>query len=366
MRSMVPRIAVLLVLSLSIMGQNPSSNSTGQAPIKKVVVEEDEANPKGTPDETRGQDEASSEANSVQNPSPSQQKKRGHTPPVEHNHTVQPVASAETRSASSEVARRPLDRWLQAYIILTGILVLVGLGALIVVSRQLSEMKQARKQTDALIRSALVHSSGMREAAEQTDRLIQQAIEQSNTAAEQARAANMAACAAKTSAESFAQFADASMQNIHVAREAMQLEQRAWIFVTETRVNDLQVGKPLDVLLGVKNTGRTLARNVQIAMQIDPLPKGHAPEPKLDRAENRGTIPPNGTLMLHISRGRSLPEGLTEEGLQAIRRGELVVWIYGTIHYEDVFESRQATMFCYTLQPDGKTFHAADVYNDAT
>ena len=366
MRSMLLRIVVLLVVSLTMMGQNPSSAPAGRSPVKKVLVEEDEANPRVAQNEDKEQVDSSSVTNPVQNTTPPQQKKRVHSAPIEHNHTVQPGPATETRAGNPEVAQRPLNRWFQPSLILAGALGVIGLCVLAVVSRQLFEMKQARKQTDALVRSALVQSSALRAAADQTDRLIQQAIEQSNTAAEQARAANMAACAAKTSAERFGQLADFSMENVHRTRQAMQLEQRAWIFVTETRVSDFQVGRPLNIALAVKNTGRTLARNVQIAVQIDPLPKGHAPEPKLDRAETRGTIPPNGTLLIDISRGRNHPEGLTEEGLQAIQRGELVVWVYGTIHYDDVFETRQATMFCYMLQPDGKTFHAADIYNDAT
>ena len=365
MRSMVLRIVVLLVVSLTMMGQNPSSAPASHTPVKKVVVEEDQANPTSVQNEDKEQVNPPSVVNPTQDATPPQ-KKHVHTTPIEHSHTVQSAAPAETRPANTEITPPPLDRWFQPSLILAVVLGVIGLCVLAVVSRQLSEMKQARKQTDALVRSALMQSSALRAAADQTDQLIQQAIEQSHTAAEQARAANMAACAAKTSAERFGQLADFSMENVPMTRQAMQLEQRAWIFVTETRVSDFQVGKPLNIVLAVKNTGRTLARNVQIAVQIDPLPKGHVPEPKLDRAETRGTVPPNGTLLIDISRGRNHPEGLTEEGLQAIQRGELVVWVYGTIHYDDVFETRQATMFCYMLQPDGKTFHAADIYNDAT
>jgi hypothetical protein len=192
---------------------------------------------------------------------------------------------------------------------------------------KLREMKEARTQTDALIKRAFQQSTVMREAAGQTDRLIEQAIDQVNTAAEQARAANMAACAAKTSSESFAQIAGSSMHSLQLAQQAMHLEQRAWIFVTETRIGEVQPGKPLSLALGFNNTGRTPAKNVQIAAHIEPLPKGHAPEPKLKKSESRGIIPANGALLLTVSRGHNHGDGLTEPGLQAILSGELVVWI---------------------------------------
>ena len=58
-----------------------------------------------------------------------------------------------------------------------------------------------------------------------------------------------------------------SQRSIQQAQEAMHLEQRAWVFVTETRASKLQVGQPLNITIGFKNTGRTPARNVQIALR---------------------------------------------------------------------------------------------------
>src|SRR5262249_11412154 len=102
--------------------------------------------------------------------------------------------------------------------IFTAALGLMGLSGLGLVRRQLREMKEARKQTDSLIKRAIEQSSALTDSAEQTDRLIEQAIQQSNTAAEQARAANMAACAAKPSAESFGQIAGTSAQSLQFAQ----------------------------------------------------------------------------------------------------------------------------------------------------
>jgi hypothetical protein len=71
-------------------------------------------------------------------------------------------------------------------------------------------------------------------------------------------------------------------------------------------------------------------------------------------------------VFVSIGNGRSSGEGLTQQELQAISSGDLVVWVYGTLTYDDVFEVRQATMFCYRLQPDGRTFAVAEIYNEAT
>src|SRR5215813_9288090 len=342
MRSMV----VTLILALCFTGtiQRPSASPTPESPPTKQTIQ-DESNPS----------------------SPAQQKKHAKPAPVELNHTAPANPPAEEKTApATQTSKPPLDRWFLVYVIFTAALGLMGLSGLGLVYRQLREMTEARKQTDSLIKRAIEQSSALTDSAEQTDRLIQQAIQQSNTAAEQARTANMAACAAKTSAESFGQIAGTSAQSLQFAQETMRLEQRAWVFVTETRVSDLHAGKPLGIVVGFKNTGRTPAKNVQIANCIEVLPKGQVPEPNLEKTQSRGIIPPNGTLFVTIGAGRKNAEGVTDRGLRGIMSGELVVWVYGTTTYEDVFENRQATMFCYMLQPDGKTFGAADMYNDAT
>jgi len=359
------RIAAVFALSISVMAQAPASNGT------PPVSPGNSASQAGN----GGQSTPPASASSAATPSQpeSQTRKRSHPTPAS-NHVPAagtPNAAASptptnTQSGLSSITRQPVERWIQIYVGLTAVLALVALGALGVMRRQLREMKEARRQTDALIKRAIEQSSAMREAAEQTDRLIEQAIEQANHAAEQAKAANMAACAAKTSSENFAEVAHSSVQNIQLAQQAMHLEQRAWLFVTETRASELQVGQPLSITVVFKNTGRTPAKNVQISTHLEPLPKGQAPEPKLEKMQNRGAIPPNGTAFVTISTGRKHAEGVTEQGLKAITSGELVIWVYGTITYEDIFETRQATMFCYMLHPDGRTFAAAEVYNDAT
>ena len=341
------RIAFVLAISITLMAQGTPSTTPAAS---QTEIKEQQSAPATVP------------------AAPTQNKKHIRSAPAAAaTPNVQANANQESSSPTlSSIAKQPLERWIQIYVALSGLLALIALGALFVMRRQLSEMRDGRRQTDALIKRAIEQASALQDFSDKTDRLVEQAIEQANTAAEQARAANMAACAAKSSSENFAQVANSSVQSIQLAQEAMRLEQRAWVFVTETKASKLQVGQPLSISIGFKNTGRTPARNVQIAAHLEPLPKGQAPEPKLDKPQSRGVIPPNGTLFLAISTGRKHAEGVTEQGLEAITSGELVIWLYGTITYEDIFETRQATMFCYMLHPDGKTFAAAEVYNDAT
>ena len=351
--------ALTLALCLTFASQGSSS-----VPTNSASPGQNQAAPTSSQEGSKDQGRSPAAPPGVSSP---QKKHARVAPTMERNNPQPPPAAAENKNPPvNEATPHLLDRWFQAYVLITGLMVLVGLSGLGVVRRQLREMKEARKQTDSLLKRAIEQSSALNDAAEQTDRLIEQAIQQANTAAEQAKAANLAACAAKTSSENFAEVAQTSVQSIHLAQDAMRLERRAWVFVTETRVGELQAGKPLSIIIGFKNTGRTPARNVQIATCIDALPKGQVPEPNLEKTQSRGIIPPSGTLFVTIGAGRKNAEGVTEKGLQTILAGELVVWVYGTVTYEDIFETRQATMFCYMLQPDGKTFGAADMYNDAT
>jgi hypothetical protein len=346
-------LCLALLVTLILNGQSSSLNPE---PTASPAIQQSQAPAQNT--------ESKAASPAVQNQSGS--KKHNHNSLPEHNAAAEPTPRAEEKSLPSQLAGRPLDYWLRMYLLVTGAVALVGLGALVLMWRQLREMKAAREHSDRLGRRANEQLGAMRDAAEQTDQLLQQLAEQARIAAEHARSANMAACAAKSSSESFAHIAQSSIHNVQVAEEAMRLQQRAWVFVTDIRAGDLLPGKPVSISMGFKNTGKTPARNVQIATQVDPLPRGHAPEPRLDKAYNRGIIPPEGSVFVNIGNGRSHTQPLTQEELQAIASGDLVVWVYGTLTYDDVFEVRQATMFCYRLQPDGRTFAVAEIYNEAT
>jgi hypothetical protein len=356
---MAVRFAFILLVSLIGWAQDKSSSVTSpkttpsqedassqndQAPVKQIS---------DSPLPTSG----TSAANAAGS------KKHSHSPVPEHSHTASPAPASQEKPFPIQLAGQPLDRWIRIYLIITGAAAVFGLFALVFMQRQI---RTAREQSDRIARRANEQIGAMRDAAEQTDRMIQQLVEQVRIAAEQVKSATMAAWAAKTSSENVTPVDSSSVHNGHIAEEAMRLQQRAWVFVTEIRAGGLQAGKPLDITLGFKNTGRTPARNVQIATQIDSLPRGREPEPRLDKAYSRGIIPPEGTVFANIGNGNGNGSSLTQQDLQAIQSGDLVVWAYGTLTYDDVFEVRQATMFCYRLQPDGHTFAVAEIYNDAT
>lgn len=322
-----------------------TTSPTNSEPVKKIIVP---AEPEDEPTFA-----------------PSSSRKRNHNPVPEHNPAAAPAISpSEPKSFPSQIAGQPLERWIRIYLIATGAMVVVGLVGLFLVWRQLRQMRATREQVERLNRRAGEHLQVMFNATEQINQMFQQLIAKASANSEQTKSASMAADAPKSNSENGA--AATSVQNVQAVEEAMRLQQRAWVFVTDIRAGELQPGKPLNITLGFKNTGRTPARNVQIATQVASLPNGQMPEPRLDKTYSRGVIPPEGTVFVNVGNGNGRSEGLTQQDLQAITSGDLVVWAYGTLTYDDVFEVRQATMFCYRLQPDGHTFAVAEVYNDAT
>jgi hypothetical protein len=298
-------------------------------------------------------------------PASTSAKKHNHNSVPEHSHAAAPaIQQSEPKSFPSQIAGQPLER-MRIFWIIAGTAVVVALSALILMWRQLRQIKATREQVERLNRRAGEQLDFMRSAVEQTNQTLQQLIAKASTNGEPAKSASVAADAPKSNSENGARAAGASVHT-QAAEEAMRLQQRAWVFVTDIRAGEMQPGKLLNITLGFKNTGRTPARNVQIATQVDSLPKGETLEPRLGKAYSRGIIPPEGIVFANVGNGNGHGVGLTQQELQAIKSGDTVVWAYGTLTYDDVFEVRQATMFCYRLQPDGQTFAVAEVYNDAT
>lgn len=372
---MAVRFALIVLLSVIAWAQEKSSNTAFQKTTPnqaESASQTDKATVKQISD-LPGSDSPASNwpaSDSGVSATAGSSKKRNHTPVQEHAvqehaHAAPAASPVLEKVFPIQLAGQPLDRWIRIYLIVTGAVAILGLMVITLMWRQVKQLRVAREQSDRVARRVNEQIGAMRDAAEQTDRMIQQLVEQVRIAAEQVKSATMAAWAARNNDED-SKVDSSSVHNGHIAEEAMRLQQRAWVFVTEIRASELQAGKPLDITLGFKNTGRTPARNVQIATQVDSLPKGRELEPRLEKAYSRGIIPPEGTVFANVGNGNGHSQGLTQEDLQAIKSGDLVVWAYGTLTYDDVFEVRQATMFCYRLQPDGHTFAVAEVYNDAT
>jgi hypothetical protein len=175
-----------------------------------------------------------------------------------------------------------------------------------------------------------------------------------------------AADAAKSAADTASKQLILSEKSIDATVAQFQLDQRAWLGVSQPIVaslKDAQSGKP-DFRAQVINTGKTPATNVSIAPVTSIIKKGEF---------CKTTYKPETVLFagVHVPTAINtiaFPFGEREIGpseLAAIETGQLSWCIYAKISYNDVFKDTpvHVTEFCGVLQRD-KTHFTACKHNN--
>jgi len=186
----------------------------------------------------------------------------------------------------------------------------------------------------------------MKNSGKQTDRLI---------------------TAATNQALAFKESAGAAQQTIEVSRGNTRLDQRAWVSTTSTRMIDLVVNKPLKVEIFLKNTGKTVARNVdaRVTIRSEPGPfnlrkfRAERPPPKGNRS--RFVILPNSEFTLPAYHSTLL----TQERLSLIKSSIVTVYLFGEITYADIFGETHVTEFCAFYDPSTDDFAFCSEGNSA-
>ncbi|MDQ2867364.1 MAG: hypothetical protein M3R59_02975 [Verrucomicrobiota bacterium] len=160
--------------------------------------------------------------------------------------------------------------------------------------------------------------------------------------------------------------AEAASDGVKLAKENAHLEQRAWIGVDEI-VNTPVVGQKCTVKVVCKNTGRTFASKVHIVTVVSVQPIWQIPDFEagvefLPTASN-SLVPPEGTV-----NGSSTTDEITEDFMNKLETGESVIFVYGKITYDDVFNCHHWTTFCSQLAGDrtiGLSYRTYLSHNDA-
>lgn len=234
------------------------------------------------------------------------------------------------------------DKWFKDYVVFTGIIALINFLVLIViwlqrvvmtaqlttVQKQLTEMQMMREQT----------VEQMKNASNQTRDLIQQN-------ADQVAAAQSSAAAAK--------------ETVEAMRRSIRLDQRAWLSIEQVTVSGLKFEGRLEISIKITNTGRTPAKHANLGMNVDPVENGK--EPRFYFAD------PTGGSAVIFPKGEYSNFGVlncTPENLKKILSGEIVVWVYGKIVYEDIFGSKHWLKFCYSMNAQQETFNIHTEHNE--
>lgn len=138
--------------------------------------------------------------------------------------------------------------------------------------------------------------------------------------------------------------------SISRTRSQARIDQRAWVAPTDEKFLKTSAGDPY-VAVNFMNTGKTFA--LKSSAWIDH--KFSLKEiPDFDdqtKTTNSGTYAPNGSGSISFAE-----HPMNAQIIPLIQNGS-VLYVYGTIWYEDVFSAEQHwTQFCYALGKDLVTF----------
>jgi hypothetical protein len=158
--------------------------------------------------------------------------------------------------------------------------------------------------------------------------------------------------AATKSADAAEKAAKAAEASIETAKDISRRDQRAWLTVKSvTMTTPLAVGTSPVIEARFENTGRSPAINVQTAGAIF----SHATTqrytlPSRDRSiigrASRSVIGPNsGETSIWYGK-----EPITDNAqIESIMGGTWVIYVSGSILYDDIFGNQHRTTFCYEL-----------------
>jgi hypothetical protein len=164
-------------------------------------------------------------------------------------------------------------------------------------------------------------------------------------AAKSADAAQRGAAASETQVK-------ATQESIHATVNAFQVDQRAWVNISDVIPPTLQAKTPLLVVIDIRNTGKTPAKLAQYRGIGEIQPKGILPKQSDQPIRGTVIIPPNGLFHVTLGNFQTHP---SDDDLKAISSGDKVIWIHGAITYADVFKQTHSTKFCYYFLPQERT-----------
>jgi hypothetical protein len=162
--------------------------------------------------------------------------------------------------------------------------------------------------------------------------------------------------------------AKATQDATNAARNAMQLEERAWVAETGVSIDYPQVGKMLIGTVTWTNSGKTFAKRVKCNIYFSFTPEQFATEKSLLLASVNSKNKPRSIAVL----GPGLPYPSSYD--LAVPTTDLAVrrittdwntYVWGDLSYLDVFGRRHRTSFCQWRKGATETFIQCAFHNDA-
>jgi hypothetical protein len=221
---------------------------------------------------------------------------------------------------------------------------------------QLAEMKGGSIDTHNLAAATGSYAADMKRLAEQTKAL--------------AASGKTSADASKVSANNSNRIARGSEAAVKTAQSSVQLDQRAWIGVTNITGKPV-VGEALKIRVMYQNTGRTPATAANNSCLVAGVERGKQPvfppfakaTLAADQVVSRSVFPPNGSGSVtgSIFRKDTLtPYPFTQADVDRVTNGAVVLYVRALITYDDIFGRHHWITACYTYDPNNTT---PDQYN---
>lgn len=156
-------------------------------------------------------------------------------------------------------------------------------------------------------------------------------------------------------------------RSVNVAIKNARLDQRAWVLPNDVITpTEYKEGVPLRFGVRLLNTGKTPALNVKTLVGGITWPRGqpfrieYEDAPWASPGRSIGTLLPSTPAVATAE-----PTPITKRQLEALQNKVTVLYLYGEVSYDDVFNVSHCTSFCFMISPN-ESAKVCEVYNQIT
>jgi hypothetical protein len=157
--------------------------------------------------------------------------------------------------------------------------------------------------------------------------------------------------------------ANNSAASIKTTQEAIRLEQRAWVVVKGTQ-GVPELGKPWGIRVVFTNNGTTPARNTRISCNVEGEPRGTPFRFKKVPVGSSFLMTPNVEQWCVLF--PTSPQLINQDALNKIANRDIVISIFGTVTYDDIFHQSHWYTFCREMETDAANWEECETGGDAT
>jgi hypothetical protein len=146
--------------------------------------------------------------------------------------------------------------------------------------------------------------------------------------------------------------------------ESSRLDQRAWVGPVDIVVSKLELGSPMELKVIIENSGKTPALNTTIFVRAKTLMKESdfiAAYETTDKNRSNYVIQPG--VKTHVI--LDMQEKIIQSHVDILKSGDEILYVYGKLSYDDIFNRSHETTFCSYLATDLKSITACRTNNMA-